>query len=109
MGVDLFDLARCREAAANGVLLTSWGPRLPLEHEATSVEAQAYHMVKAMDEVRVAVNSGRFGPLRSGRASPVLASLSTFDGIKNWQPSIGGILPHTCLLLLNYHVSLPMR
>ena len=45
MGVDLFDLARCREAAANGVLLTSWGPRLPLEHEATSVEAQAYHTV----------------------------------------------------------------
>lgn len=74
MGVDLFDLARCREAAANGVLLTSWGPRLPLEHEATSVEAQAYHMVKAMDEVRAAVNSGTLRSLavRQSQSSPRL-------------------------------------
>jgi archaeosine synthase len=58
MGVDLFDLARCREAEANGVLLTAWGPRLPLDHEETSLEAQAYHFMKALDEVRSSVENG---------------------------------------------------
>lgn len=58
MGVDLFDLARCREAEANGVLLTAWGPRLPLDHEETTLEAQAYHFMKALDEVRSSVEHG---------------------------------------------------
>lgn len=74
MGVDLFDLARCREASANHVLLTAWGPRLPLEHEATTVEAQAYHMVKAIDEVRAAVMAGSLRPLavQQSQSSPRL-------------------------------------
>ena len=74
MGVDLFDLARCREASANGVVLTAWGPRLPLEHEATSVEAQAYHMVKALDEVRAAVMTGSLRTLavQQSQSSPRL-------------------------------------
>ncbi len=74
MGVDLFDLARCREASANGVVLTPWGPRLPLEHEATSLEAQAYHMVKALDEVRAAVMSGSLRSLavQQSQSSPRL-------------------------------------
>jgi len=58
MGVDLFDLARCREAEANGVLLTAWGPRLPLDHETTTLQAQSYHFMKALDEVRAALESG---------------------------------------------------
>ena len=58
MGVDVFDLARCREAEANGVLLTAMGPRLPLQHEETSLEAQAYHFMKALDEVRSSVEHG---------------------------------------------------
>ena len=74
MGVDLFDLARCREASANGVLLTAWGPRLPLDHEATSVEAQAYHMLKALDEVRAAVMTGSLRTLavQQSQSSPRL-------------------------------------
>ena len=58
MGVDLFDLARCREAAANAVMLTPWGPRLPLEHEDTALEAQAFHFMKALDEVRGSIQHG---------------------------------------------------
>jgi len=74
MGVDLFDLARCREASANNVMLTAWGPRLPLEHEVTSIEAQAYHMVKALDEVRAAVMSGSLRSLtvQQSQSSPRL-------------------------------------
>ena len=74
MGVDLFDLARCREASANNVMLTGWGPRLPLEHEVTSIEAQAYHMVKALDEVRAAVMSGSLRSLtvQQSQSSPRL-------------------------------------
>ncbi|MGB2071462.1 MAG: DUF5591 domain-containing protein, partial [Poseidonia sp.] len=74
MGVDLFDLARCREASANGVVLSPWGPRLPLEHEATSLEAQAYHMVRALDEVRAAVMSGSLRSLavQQSQSSPRL-------------------------------------
>ena len=74
MGVDLFDLARCREASANDVMLTAWGPRLPLGHEVTSIEAQAYHMVKALDEVRAAVMSGSLRSLtvQQSQSSPRL-------------------------------------
>ena len=74
LGVDLFDLARCREAAANGVLLTPWGPRWPLGHEEPSIEAQAYHMMKALDEVRSSVQSGQLRTLatRQSLSSPRL-------------------------------------
>ncbi len=58
MGVDLFDLARCHEAEANGVLLTAFGPRLPLKHEETTLEAQAFHFMKALDEVRSSIETG---------------------------------------------------
>ena len=72
MGVDLFDLARCREAAANSVLLTMGGPRRPLDHEGTTLEAQAYHMMKAIDEARAAVSSGTLRQLaaRQSQSSP---------------------------------------
>ena len=69
MGVDLFDLARCREAEANGVLLTAWGPRLALEHEETTLEAQAYHFMKALDEVRAAVKSESLRSLAEKQSS----------------------------------------
>ena len=74
LGIDLFDLARCREASANGVMLTPWGPRWPLAHEETTVEAQAYHMMKALDEVRSAVQSGQLRTLatRQSLSSPRL-------------------------------------
>lgn len=74
LGIDLFDLARCREASANGVMLTPWGPRWPLGHEETTVEAQAYHMMKALDEVRSAVQSGQLRTLanRQSLSSPRL-------------------------------------
>ena len=72
MGVDLFDLARCREAAANSVLLTMGGPRRPLDHEGTTLEAQAYHMMKAIDEARAAVSSGTLRQLatRQSQSGP---------------------------------------
>ena len=74
MGVDLFDLARCHEAAANGVLLTSRGPRHPLDHEETSIEAQAVHMMKSLDEVRAFLIAGQIRTLadQQSLASPRL-------------------------------------
>lgn len=74
LGIDLFDLARCREAAANGVMLTSWGPRWPLDHEETSLDAQANHMMKALDEVRSSIQSGQLRTLanRQSLSSPRL-------------------------------------
>ena len=72
MGVDLFDLARCRQATAMNMLLTQQGPRAPLEHETTSIEAQVYHMVKALDETRAGIAQGSIGTLaiRSSLSSP---------------------------------------
>ena len=74
MGVDLFDLARCHEAAANGVLLTAWGPRRPLDHEETSIEAQAVQMMKSLDEVRASLIAGQLRTLanRQSLSSPRL-------------------------------------
>ena len=74
MGVDLFDLGRCHEAAANGVLLTAWGPRRPLDHEETSIEAQAVQMMKSLDEVRASLVAGQLRTLanRQSLSSPRL-------------------------------------
>lgn len=68
MGVDLVDLARCRQAAAHGVLLTQHGPRMPLEHESTSLESQMYHMMKALDETRAALAQGRLTSMAVGQS-----------------------------------------
>lgn len=72
MGVDLFDLARCRQASASGMLLTQHGPRSPLAHEETTVEAQAYHMMKALDETRAAIEQDTVSSLayRDSLSSP---------------------------------------
>ena len=74
MGVDLIDLGRCREAAASGVLLTQQGPREALAHESTTVEAQAYHLMKALDEARAAIAQNTIESLafRSSFSSPRL-------------------------------------
>lgn len=74
MGVDLFDMARAHEAAARNVLLTATGPRWPLSHESTTVEHQAYHWLKALDEVRAAVQQGTLNTLaeRQSLSSPRL-------------------------------------
>ena len=74
MGVDLFDMARAHEASARKVLLTATGPRWPLAHESTTVEHQAYHWIKALDEVRAAVQQGTLNTLaeRQSLSSPRL-------------------------------------
>lgn len=74
MGVDLIDLARCREASSSGVLLTQQGPRAALAHESTSVEAQVYHLIKALDEARAAIAQNTIESLafRSSFSSPRL-------------------------------------
>ena len=74
MGVDLFDMARAHEASARKVLLTATGPRWPLAHESTTVEHQAYHWIKALDEVRAAVQQGTLSTLaeRQSLSSPRL-------------------------------------
>ena len=68
MGVDLFDLARCREASAHGMVLTPNGPREPLDHEDSTLEAQVYHFMKALDEVRAGIANGTL-PTQATRAS----------------------------------------
>ena len=74
MGVDLVDLARCHQAVALGMVLTQNGPRPPLAHEDTNLETQAYHMMKAIDEVRSSVINGSIQTLavRSSLSSPRL-------------------------------------
>lgn len=74
MGVDLFDMTRAHEASARNVLLTATGPRWALPHESTSVEHQAYHWMKALDEVRAAVQQGTLTTLaeRQSLSSPRL-------------------------------------
>lgn len=72
MGVDLVDLARCRQAAAHGMVLTQNGPRDPLDHEATDLETQVFHLMKALDEARAAIANGSLGVLatRASLSSP---------------------------------------
>ena len=74
MGIDLFDLTRCREAAANDVLLTAWGPRMPHSHEDATLASQVRHMIQSIEEVRAAIQSGQLRTLatRQSQSSPRL-------------------------------------
>ena len=74
MGVDLFDMGRSHEAASSGVLLTFQGPRYPLAHESTDMEAQSQHWIQSLDEVRSALQSGTLRTLveRQSLSSPRL-------------------------------------
>ena len=56
-GVDLFDLARSRQANAAGALLTEQGPRYPVEsmEEGVSMEQQVKHWELAIASVRSAL------------------------------------------------------
>ena len=74
MGVDLFDMARSHEASASGVLLTMFGPRFPLAHESSLIDAQSTHWLQALDEVRSSIASGTLRTLaeRQTLSSPRL-------------------------------------
>lgn len=72
MGVDLFDLARCREAVAHGALLTVNGPRWPLAGESVTMDEQLTHWMAALTEVRAAIQQGTVHTLaeRQSLSSP---------------------------------------
>ena len=60
MGIDLFDLNRSRMASANGILLTSDGPRYPDPSlsEDSSMDSQIAHWTQAIASLRSAIRSG---------------------------------------------------
>ncbi|MCH1591902.1 MAG: DUF5591 domain-containing protein, partial [Candidatus Thalassarchaeaceae archaeon] len=73
-GVDLFDLSRSRIASANGILLTSDGPRVAEDSlgEDTSMEAQLSHWNNSIAALRSAIRSGTVRELaeKSSLSSP---------------------------------------
>jgi len=60
IGLDLFDLNRSRVASANGILLTSDGPRDPDPSlsEDSSMDSQITHWTQAIASLRSAIRSG---------------------------------------------------
>ncbi|MEC9200982.1 MAG: DUF5591 domain-containing protein [Candidatus Thermoplasmatota archaeon] len=60
IGLDLFDLNRSRVASANGILLTSDGPRDPDPSlsEDSSMDSQITHWMQAIASLRSAIRSG---------------------------------------------------
>ena len=74
LGVDLFDLNRSRLASANGILLSSEGPRDPDPSlsEDSSMDSQINHWTLAIASLRSAIRSGTVRELaeRSSLSSP---------------------------------------
>tara|TARA_B000000475_G_scaffold261282_1_gene245779 strand:+ start:297 stop:1673 length:1377 start_codon:yes stop_codon:yes gene_type:complete len=60
MGVDVFDLARSRQASSLGVLLTESGPRLPEPStmEDSSIDSQCKIWMNAISSTRSAIRAG---------------------------------------------------
>ena len=60
MGVDVFDLARSRQASSLGVLLTESGPRLPEPStmEDSSIDSQCKIWMNAISSIRSAIRAG---------------------------------------------------
>ncbi len=75
-GVDLFDLARSRQAAAAGILLTEQGPRHVVEsmNESAGMDEQVTHWKNAIASVRGAMASDQMRSLadRQSLTSPRL-------------------------------------
>ena len=74
MGVDLFDLARSRQASSLGILLSESGPR-KTEHtmsETSSMESQCESWARAISATRSAIRDGSLRELaeRQSMASP---------------------------------------
>ena len=74
MGVDIFDMARSRQASSLGVLLTETGPRMP-EHstkEDSSMESQKEMWIRAISATRSAIRDGSLRDLaeRQSTSSP---------------------------------------
>jgi len=74
MGVDIFDLARSRQASSLGVLLSETGPRMPESstNEDSSMESQREMWVRAISATRSAIRDGTLRDLaeRQSTSSP---------------------------------------
>ena len=74
MGVDIFDLARSRQASSLGVLLSETGPRMPESstNENSSMESQREMWVRAISATRSAIRDGTLRDLaeRQSTSSP---------------------------------------
>ena len=74
MGVDIFDLARSRQASSLGVLLSETGPRMPESstNEDSSMESQREMWVLAISATRSAIRDGTLRDLaeRQSTSSP---------------------------------------
>ena len=74
MGVDMFDLARSRNASSLGVLLTEAGPREiePSTDEDPSMESQCESWIRAISATRSAIRNGSLRELaeRQSTSSP---------------------------------------
>jgi len=74
MGIDLFDLNRSRAASANGIILTTDGPRNPdiSMSEDCSMDVQVTHWTQAVASLRSAIRSGTVRELaeRASLSSP---------------------------------------
>jgi len=74
MGVDIFDLARSRQASSLGVLLSETGPRIPESstNEDSSMESQREMWVRAISATRSAIRDGSLRDLaeRQSTSSP---------------------------------------
>ena len=57
-GVDLFDTSRARLAISTGHLLTSFGPRLPLDGETLNTDVALHHYHQAIRSVQSAIETG---------------------------------------------------
>ncbi len=88
MGVDIFDMARSRQASSLGLLLTESGPRKidPTTNEDPSMESQAKHWVNAISSTRSAIREGSLRELaeRQSTSSPrSVERLRRHDKISN--------------------------
>ena len=74
MGIDIFDLARSRQASSLGVLLSETGPRMPESstNEDSSMESQREMWVRAISATRSAIRDGTLRDLaeRQSTSSP---------------------------------------
>ncbi|MGB2267274.1 MAG: hypothetical protein ACPH5T_00990, partial [Candidatus Poseidoniaceae archaeon] len=85
-GVDLFDTTRTRFALHSNHLLTSYGPREPLEDESFSMDVAMHHYHQSIRSVHSAIETGtlrRLAQQQSLNSPRLVEHMRHFDALMN--------------------------
>lgn len=95
-GVDLFDTTRTRFALSSGHLLTTYGPRKPLDDESFNMDVAMHHYHQSIRSVQSAIETGtlrRLAQQQSLNSPRLVEHMRHFDSLMQTQKDVLRVHP----------------